>query len=403
MTEKLDNTTATKELCKEYNWYQDTFSNVIQNSCDEFFGEYFKLNLIAISQNINYLLDKEPCFVTKARINKDYEVFFRLTDKAVKLILDKSLGELKHKFDLNKISELESKVITSFNSNLYKALKKNINEPNPKELKRKNYDITHLTFLIEDCDKLNKNSGKIVVTIPRTLLTPDEITSSGEKFTEDDFRETETFAKIKIGSTKFSLYNLKNLETDDIVVFDNSNIENLTIEIQGEDKNFTINPNMELLISEDINEGDNNMTDNQNIWDNIEVEIKAELDAVKITLGELKDIENGLVIDLASLYDNNVTLKVEGRAVATGSLVIVNDRYGVKITDVITPSESNSETFEDTDEEKEISQQNQESEDNDEEYDENEDLEENYDENENSEEDNEEFDYSDFELEDENI
>ena len=40
-------------------------------------------------------------------------------------------------------------------------------------------------------------------------------------------------------------------------------------------------------------------------------------------------------MDLASLYDNNVTLKVEGKPIASGSLVIVNDRYGVKINNVI--------------------------------------------------------------------
>ena len=46
--------------------------------------------------------------------------------------------------------------------------------------------------------------------------------------------------------------------------------------------------------------------------DSIEVDMYAEFDAVKIKLGELKDIEEGLVVDLTSLYDNKVTLKVEG-------------------------------------------------------------------------------------------
>ena len=68
-----------------------------------------------------------------------------------------------------------------------------------------------------------------------------------------------------------------------------------------------------------------------NIWDSIEVDMNAEFDAVKVSLGDLKKIEAGLVVDLTSLYDNNVTLKVEGKSIASGSLVIVNDRYGVKI------------------------------------------------------------------------
>lgn len=134
-----------------------------------------------------------------------------------------------------------------------------------------------------------------------------------------------------------------------------------------------------------------------NIWDSIEVEMSAEFDTVKISLGELKDIENGLVVDLASLYDNNVTLKVEGKPIASGSLVIVNDRYGVKINNVIAQGEGGGprpapssadvdsedvEDFESQDEGQEQFAQDEVPQDSGS---------------------DEEFDYSDFELEDENI
>ncbi len=404
MSEKFDNSISTKELCREYVWYQNTFSSIIQNACDEFFGQNFKFNLIGISQNISYLTDNEGCFVTKARINNDYEIFFRLTGQAVKVILDRILGESKYKFNLNKISELESKIINRFNAELFKVFKQNINSPNPKELKRENYDTIHLTFLLQEVDEYSKKSGKVIVTLPKVLLNPELINSSHETYTDDDFPDSETIVKILVGSTKFSLYNLKNLENDDIVVFDNSNIEELKLETKSTTLNVNINPNMELLISEEINEGDDNMADSQNIWDNIEVEINAEFDAVKIALGELKDIENGLVVDLASLYDNNVTLKVEGKAIASGTLVIVNDRYGVKINNVIAQEgrnnnieeeQSNEEVYDEENLEEEYSGENEEYDDSDnEEYNETE---------EQNEEGDEEFDYSDFELEDDNL
>ena len=159
---------------------------------------------------------------------------------------------------------------------------------------------------------------------------------------------------------------------------------------------------MDLLESEDNNEGDSEMSDTQkNIWDSIEVEMSAEFDKVKINRGELKDIENGLVVDLTSLYDNNVTLKVEGKPIASGSLVIVNDRYGVKINNVIANGTSNQSS---------VPTENEEFPEEEENYEEN--PEENYEtpegEEENSEnpeegEGEDEFDYSDFELEDENI
>ena len=82
---------------------------------------------------------------------------------------------------------------------------------------------------------------------------------------------------------------------------------------------------------------DNNMSDS-NLWDSIQVDMSAEFDKVKVPLGELKSIEEGLIVDLCSVYDNNVSLKVSGKLVASGSLVIINDRFGVRIERV---SESN--------------------------------------------------------------
>ena len=79
--------------------------------------------------------------------------------------------------------------------------------------------------------------------------------------------------------------------------------------------------------------------ENTNLWDSIEVEMNAQFDTVKITLGELKNIEEGLVVDLTSIYDNKVTLSVEDKPIARGELVIVNDRYGVKIEEVIAPQQ----------------------------------------------------------------
>ncbi len=53
-----------------------------------------------------------------------------------------------------------------------------------------------------------------------------------------------------------------------------------------------------------------------NLWDSLEVEMTAQFDKTLITLGNLKSIEENAVVNIASVYDNNVTLSVEGKAVA---------------------------------------------------------------------------------------
>ena len=73
---------------------------------------------------------------------------------------------------------------------------------------------------------------------------------------------------------------------------------------------------------------------NSNLWDSIQVDMSATFEKVKISLGELKNIEEGLVVDISSVYDNKVYLQVGGKTVAYGDLVIINDRYGVKINGI---------------------------------------------------------------------
>ena len=70
-------------------------------------------------------------------------------------------------------------------------------------------------------------------------------------------------------------------------------------------------------------------------------------DKVKVTLGELKSIEEGLIVDLCSVYDNKISLKVGGKLVAAGELVIINDRFGVRIENVNSSSNVNNETQDD--------------------------------------------------------
>lgn len=401
LDEKVQNSISTDQLYKEYDWYQHTFPPIVQESCDEFFDNNFKLELIGISKNINCLMDNESWFVTKIRINQEYDMYFRLNDKALDIILNKVLGQSKNKFNINKISELEAKVITSFNDFMFEHLKTVLSEPDPTQLQRNNFDLIHLTFIIKEVEEYNKKAGKVIITMPLGLLKPELITSEGPKFSDDSFPTSETLVKVLIGKTKFSLYDLKNLEQDDVVVFENSNLENITLFISGEEIPVNLNPNMDILITETENGGDDMGDTHKNIWDSIEVEMSAEFDAVKISLGELKDIEEGLVVDLTSLYDNNVTLKVEGKSIASGSLVIVNDRYGVKINNVIADggnslpakgqnaaqpaaeSNENEEEGNDFTDNNELPPEGEGSENND-----------------NSE---EEFDYSDFDLEDENI
>ncbi len=334
------------ELYAKYNWFSNAYPPVVQASSDEFFLPGLKFILLGISKNINTLMDKDAYFVTKIRIDKLHDMFFRTSEKAIGIILDRALGKPNSRFNLNKLTDLEAKIITAFNDYMFNGLSQFL-IPSPPTLKRTNFDVIHLTFLLKDVD--TNAVAKFIITLPDELLSPEVVTSKGEKFDYGDFSTSVIDVAVKIGSTRFKLIDIKNIEVDDIVVFDNSDTKRMTLKFKDYEKEINLNPNLGLVLPVDNDGGNDDMAgENTNLWDSIEVEMDAQFDTVKITLGELKNIEEGLVVDLTSIYDNKVTLSVEGKPIARGELVIVNDRYGVKIDEVIakTPKpENNTQTL----------------------------------------------------------
>ncbi len=387
-----------KELYAQYNWFANNYPQIVQASSDEFFLDGLQFILIGISKNINTLMDKEPYFVTKVRIDKLHDMFFRSSEKAVGIILDRALGKPNSRFNLNKLTDLEAKIITSFNDYMFNSMSKFFT-PAPPELKRSNFDVIHLNFLIKDTE--TNQVAKFIITLPEELLNPDVVSSQEDKFDYGDFTSSIIDVAVKIGSTRLKLIDVKNIGLDDIVVLDNSNTDHMILKFKDYETDINLNPNLGLVMPVDNDGGSEEMTENTNLWDSIEVEMEAQFDTVKITLGELKNIEEGLVVDLTSIYDNKVTLSVENKPIAKGELVIVNDRYGVKIDEVIANAPKNGTTEETALTSEEEQPMSDDFSDESMEMDENQ-LQQGDNENEgNSEED--EFDYSDFELEDEDI
>lgn len=329
MSTQTLNSIASKELYTQYSWYKNTFPPVIQQASDEFFLPGFTFEMIGISKNINPLQDKEAYFVTKIMIDKQYDMFFRSSENAIGLILEGALGKPNRSFNLNRLTDLEAKIITSFNDYMFNKISQILSPPPANEIRRSNFDMIHITCIVKNENRF----GKFIVSLPQALLNPDNISPAGDKFDKTSFPESLIDVKILVGSTRFSMHDLKNLDIEDFVVFDNSDTRKMVLVIDDYEKEINLNPNLGLITPIDNNGGDN--MGEKDLWDSIEVEMNAEFDAVKITLGDLKNIEEGNVVDLTSIYDNKVTLHVEDKPIARGELVIINDRYGVKITDIL--------------------------------------------------------------------
>lgn len=381
MSEVLTETKITikDELYEQFGWFNRTFSPLIQAACDEFLSDVFSLKLIALSKNMNVLSFGDDFFVTKIRVNRGQEAFFRCSASAVKTVFDRILGE-KKQFELDKITELEAKILSSFCDYMYGHVSKAFAGDFHSSAKKAKNQV-HLTFFIKD--KESSAGGKIIISIPSDLVSPTVDFEYKDKFDISDFKSSKVDVNIKVGTTKFALRELKNLEKEDIVVFENSDINQMELLFGKYKKVFRLSPNPGLIIpiSDD---GGHKMSENSlshNLWDDIQVEMGAEFEKVKISLGELKNIEQGLVIDISSVYDNKISLSVENKVIAKGELVIVNDRYGVKIDEVFSSEKTEATQMSRSQDEPEVEEPIQTE----------------------SSEDDEEFDYSDFDIDDEDI
>lgn len=71
----------------------------------------------------------------------------------------------------------------------------------------------------------------------------------------------------------------------------------------------------------------------------VPVQVTVELGRAKMQIRNLLALTYGSVIELDILAGEPLEVVVNGCLVAQGEVVIVNDRYGIRLTDIVTPSE----------------------------------------------------------------
>ena len=71
----------------------------------------------------------------------------------------------------------------------------------------------------------------------------------------------------------------------------------------------------------------------------IPVQIAVELGRTKITIKNLLQLAHGSVVELDAMAGEPMSVYVNGTLIAQGEVVVVNDKFGIRLTDIITPSE----------------------------------------------------------------
>lgn len=71
----------------------------------------------------------------------------------------------------------------------------------------------------------------------------------------------------------------------------------------------------------------------------IPVQMTVELGRTRMTIKDLLNLSQGSVVSLEGWVGEPLDILINGYLIAQGEVVVVSDKFGVRITDIITPSE----------------------------------------------------------------
>jgi len=71
----------------------------------------------------------------------------------------------------------------------------------------------------------------------------------------------------------------------------------------------------------------------------IPVQLTVELGRTKIPIKNILQLAQGSVVELEAMAGEPMDVLVNGYLIAQGEVVVVNDKFGIRLTDIVTPSE----------------------------------------------------------------
>ena len=86
------------------------------------------------------------------------------------------------------------------------------------------------------------------------------------------------------------------------------------------------------------NTGDGQVNDINMVLD-IPVQLSVELGRTRVSIKHILQLGQGSVVELDALAGEPMDVLVNGYLIAQGEVVVVNDKFGIRLTDVVTPSE----------------------------------------------------------------
>ena len=242
----------------------------------------------------------------------------------VRDLLQSSLGQHVSRdveFSCKDLTEIETELITK----TLRQLIESINNSLPTiDLAG---DISYVTLV------WTIGKGKVLLKMPSTYLSTWQIADSVKVSAAEHLVLR---LALDIGSTKIKVGQLNTLEVEDCLLLKDSDKNQLGIKGIASQISVLTENIRSIEIPEDLLHNEL-MNDKQNSLDlsDFEIEIKAEFRNIRMQLSDINALQRGQVLDLADLEDCPVYLTSQGKIIAEGNLLIINDKFGVAIKDIL--------------------------------------------------------------------
>lgn len=71
----------------------------------------------------------------------------------------------------------------------------------------------------------------------------------------------------------------------------------------------------------------------------VQLKISVEVGRTKVLISNLLDFHEGHVLELESLLGQPLDIRVNEKLVARGEVVVINEKFGVRITEIVSPDD----------------------------------------------------------------
>ena len=71
----------------------------------------------------------------------------------------------------------------------------------------------------------------------------------------------------------------------------------------------------------------------------VPLEVSVELGRSRMVINDLLQLGRGSIVELTKLSEEPLDVLVNGKMIARGEVVVVNDKFAIRLTDIISPSE----------------------------------------------------------------